>query len=294
MGKSIEEFGKTGKLTYFETFVNSLCSELPLTESSPSIYVRVPKFVTLLPRNQLGDINIKENSLFIIDSLSFLEHDPAVCYKIYEAAVSKNCRIIIGGCSSTGSPSQILNRSSDLWIRLENDVGGHGKFKISSDSSETSVLWKWGQGKFEISKYMKVWEIVGKDERKGMWLWLFIIITHMMILDPERKKKLVVFINNAFMVYDFVLALVCLLFTFVLVTDQCASLSSLIYFVFFTSQSFQHYLIWKFPMIDINKHHVAYRRIVIGLGVVDGAYMFMCVTFWQKTQVHPVYCAVCL
>lgn len=91
----------------------------------------MPKFVTLLPRNQLTNINIKENSVFIVDSLSFLEYDPSVCYNIYETAVLKNCRIIIGGCSSKGSPSQVLNRSSDLWIKLENDVGGHGKFKIS-------------------------------------------------------------------------------------------------------------------------------------------------------------------
>lgn len=31
MGKSIEEFGKSGKLLYYEAFASGLCSELPLT-----------------------------------------------------------------------------------------------------------------------------------------------------------------------------------------------------------------------------------------------------------------------
>lgn len=75
---------------------------------------------------------------------------------------------------------------------------------------------------------------------------------------------------------------------------MCVSLSLQIYEVLYAAQTLQHFLLYKFPTIDINKHHVAYRRIVIAICLVDVGYMFMCVTFWQKTQYHPVYCVLCL
>ena len=72
------------------------------------------------------------------------------CYKLYEEAVLAKCQIIIGGCTLKGGVSQIVKREADLWIKLENDVSGHGKFTIVSgyDSNEIGILWKWVQGKF--------------------------------------------------------------------------------------------------------------------------------------------------
>lgn len=58
-------------------------------------------------------------------------------------------------------------------------------------------------------------------------------------------------------------------------------------------QAIQHYLIYIFPKIDINRHFVAYRRTVISICLTDMAYMLMCITFWQKTNEHPVYCLLC-
>jgi hypothetical protein len=49
-------------------------------------------------------------------------------------------------------------------------------------------------------------------------------------------------------------------------------------------QAIQHYLIYIFPKIDINRHFVAYRRTVISICLTDMAYMLMCITFWQKTN----------
>lgn len=64
--------------------------------------------------------------------------------------------MIFGGCSMNENAARILCKQANLWIKLENDVSGHGKFRICEDKSETSLLWKWTQGKFQISKYMKV------------------------------------------------------------------------------------------------------------------------------------------
>lgn len=38
--------------------------------------------------------------------------------------------MIFGGCSMNGNVSKILQNEASLWIKLENDVGNHGKFKI--------------------------------------------------------------------------------------------------------------------------------------------------------------------
>lgn len=64
--------------------------------------------------------------------------------------------MIFGGCSMNGNVSKILQNEASLWIKLENDVANHGKFKICEDTSSTSLLWKWSIGKFQISKYMKI------------------------------------------------------------------------------------------------------------------------------------------
>lgn len=56
--------------------------------------------------------------------------------------------MIFGGCTMNGNPARILCKEAGLWIKLENDVGGHGKFRICEDRAETSLLWKWTQGKF--------------------------------------------------------------------------------------------------------------------------------------------------
>lgn len=68
----------------------------------------------------------------------------------------------------------------------------------------------------------------------------------------------------------------------------------LTYAIIYAIQTLQHFLIYIFPKIDINKHHVAYRRIVIFMLLVTTGYMFLSVTFWQKSEWHPIYCALCM
>ena len=77
-------------------------------------------------------------------------------------------------------------------------------------------------------------------------------------------------------------------------SNFCLSTSFLIYSLNSANQTLQHYFIYNFPLIDINKYHVAYRRSVIFICLVDMAYMLMCITFWQKSPYHPVYCYLCI
>jgi hypothetical protein len=68
-------------------------------------------------------------------------------------------------------------------------------------------------------------------------------------------------------------------FIFMSIPNLCSSMLSIIYLFFYLTQAVQHYLINIFPKIDINKHHMAYRRIVIAICLVDMGYMLMCITF---------------
>lgn len=111
--------------------------------------------------------------------------------------------------------------------------------------------------------------------------------------DQDRIKKIFPIANKVFFYYDAFLTILSLILCLAFVKNMCASLMFLIYMVLYACQTGLHYLIMKFPKIDINKHYVAYRRTVIMLCMVIVAYMFMCVTFWQRTDYHPVYCALC-
>lgn len=112
--------------------------------------------------------------------------------------------------------------------------------------------------------------------------------------DGPPSKQLLPLINKLFLIYDAILAIVCGVLTLVFVRNSCAALSLLIYSAFYVCQTLQHYLIFKFPSIDINLHHVLYRRLTIGICLVDVGYMLTCITFFQKTQTHPIYCLLCL
>lgn len=42
----------------------------------------------------------------------------------------------------------MLKNEAELIVKLENDIGGHGKFRMSSAAGEVGLLWKWVQGTF--------------------------------------------------------------------------------------------------------------------------------------------------
>lgn len=112
--------------------------------------------------------------------------------------------------------------------------------------------------------------------------------------DDQKKKKIIAFINRVFLIYDAFQSIICIVFCFVFMQNRCWALTFLIFTIYSLFQTLQHYLIYKFPTIDINKHHAAYRRIVLVICIVDIGYLVMSLSFWQKTAYHPVYCALCV
>ena len=112
--------------------------------------------------------------------------------------------------------------------------------------------------------------------------------------EPQNKNRKFELINKLFLVLNATMIVFLLISSIVFFNNTCLAYTFQIYELLYIFQTIQHYLIYKFPTIDINKHHVAYRRLVIVICLVDLAYLLMCITFWQKTQLHPVYCVLCV
>ena len=110
--------------------------------------------------------------------------------------------------------------------------------------------------------------------------------------DAEKMKKRFEQANKIFLFLDIGLLITNLILTLVFVKHGCVSLMFLYYSVFYLAQSGQHYMIYKFPSIDINKHFVLYRRLVLLICFIDGSYLFACIIFWQRTPTHPIYCGL--
>lgn len=45
--------------------------------------------------------------------------------------------------------------------------------------------------------------------------------------------------------------------------------------------------------MDINNHARRWKILVGWLCLMDVGYMFVGITFWQRTEVHPLYCGLC-
>ncbi len=110
----------------------------------------------------------------------------------------------------------------------------------------------------------------------------------------NRSAKLFPIVNKGFIAADAILTISLGILSLVSIPNLCACLLFLMYSILYAFQTCQHFLIHKFATIDINKHHVAFRRTVITICMVDMGYMLMTITFWQKSEDHPVYCVLCL
>lgn len=109
----------------------------------------------------------------------------------------------------------------------------------------------------------------------------------------ELSPQTITLINKTFMYIDLGLSTMSLLFCLLSLGNNCGCVLALIYCTYFLTQTCQHYLIAIFPKIDINLHHVLYKRAVICIGLLDSGYMFMTVTFWERSKTHPFYCWAC-
>ena len=88
----------------------------------------------------------------VVDSVGYIDDNPELCFWLYEQAVGKGCRLILGGCSSEEDVTEALREEAELMIKFENDVGGFGKLKVISGGMTESVLWNNLKAKVEFSR----------------------------------------------------------------------------------------------------------------------------------------------
>lgn len=110
--------------------------------------------------------------------------------------------------------------------------------------------------------------------------------------DAEKDKKIFILVNEIFLYCDSCLLVLSFILMFVFVRHRCVALMFLFYCCFYGAQAAQHYFIKIFPKIDVNKHYVLYRRLIMLIMTVDGVYLFASIIFWQKASAHPIYCAL--
>ncbi len=75
--------------------------------------------------------------------------------------------------------------------------------------------------------------------------------------------------------------------------SQCLASFYLFWSIFFMSQSINHYLLMTIPRIDVIRFDSILKKLV---GIVCGVeifYLLLVIIFWQKSSIHPIYCAVC-
>lgn len=101
-------------------------------------------------------------------------------------------------------------------------------------------------------------------------------------------------INKMFIVVD---SFLCLFSLFLLLlTDQksvCIASFYLYWSLFYLGQTISHYLIVKLPKIDVVKFDKTIKKLIGIICFIHTAYLLLVITFWSRSQLHPIYCAIC-
>jgi hypothetical protein len=53
-------------------------------------------------------------------------------------------------------------------------------------------------------------------------------------------------------------------------------------------------MIIKIPKIDVEKQDLKIKRLITLISIIQVFYLLLTVVFWQKTNYHPIYCALCI
>ena len=75
--------------------------------------------------------------------------------------------------------------------------------------------------------------------------------------------------------------------------SQCLASFYLFWALYFLSQAILHYLLVKIPLIDVIKFDLLIKRLIGLVCFVEVAYLLLVVVFWERSNVHPLYCAMC-
>lgn len=100
--------------------------------------------------------------------------------------------------------------------------------------------------------------------------------------------------HKVLMSWDMFMAVLCMLIlTLSDNRSQCLASFYLFWTLYFLTQSILHYLIVKIPQIDVMKFDIVIKRLIGLVCIVQIAYLFLVVVFWQRAHIHPLYCAMC-
>lgn len=111
------------------------------------------------------------------------------------------------------------------------------------------------------------------------------------LLDYKDSSQLT---NKVFICFDSVMELVCVLQ--LILSDersQCLASFYLFWSLFYLSQIVNHYLLLRIPKIDVVSLDLTIKRLIGIVCFVEICYLFLVIIFWQKSNIHPIYCAVC-
>ena len=97
------------------------------------------------------------------------------------------------------------------------------------------------------------------------------------------------FFLDSFIVF---IALIMLIFTGA--SSTCLSEFYLFIALFEMGQALAHFLLIKMPKIDVVLHQNLIKRLIVLLCVIEIVYLLLVIIFWQKSSLHPIYCAMCM
>ena len=101
-------------------------------------------------------------------------------------------------------------------------------------------------------------------------------------------------LHKAFIFLDGLLCFLCGIILF-FSDNRSSCLASFYLFcsLYFLGQTISHYLTIKIPEVDVVKFDSSIKRLIGIICFIQIIYMFLVVVFWQKSHIHPIYCAVC-
>lgn len=93
---------------------------------------------------------------------------------------------------------------------------------------------------------------------------------------------------------DISFAAISLLVSFITIPNECSMSFFLFYTIYFMGQSIQHFLLLKMPKIDVVKYDITIKRYVYIASAIEILYFFVMFMFLVKTELHPIYCFLCI
>lgn len=110
----------------------------------------------------------------------------------------------------------------------------------------------------------------------------------------DKATQLTTYLNIICLGLDILLIFLCLFFLFFTMSSSCLVSFFLYYLIFYGGQVIQHFLIFKIPKIDVIAYDQIIKKNITIVSMIEVSYLFLAIIFWQKAEIHPIYCALCI